>query len=166
MWFFNNIFFVNNLRHLSQENGFSPVWILMWFFNNIFFVNNLRHLSQQNLFSSVWIIVWRISDDCAVNVLVHLSQANVFFPVWINMWALRLRMLSNCLVQSEHLKIFAIFESQLNIQIVNTTILCSVKCVNTDVLSVFFVFFSPISCRLFCFINQVVEVVILIFNTV
>ena len=64
-------------------------------------------------------------------------------------------MLSNCLVQSEHLKIFAIFESQLNIQIVNTTTLCFV---NTDVYN-----FPPISCRLFCFMNKVVVVVVVIF---
>ena len=53
MWYFNEEFKENADPHTSQENGFSPVWVLMWHFKPDPSENDDPQTSQENGFSPV-----------------------------------------------------------------------------------------------------------------
>ena len=75
------------LPHVTQENGFSPVWMLMWANKVLFWMKLLPHVTQENGFSPVWVLMWSNKWLLLMKLLPHVTQENGFSPVWILMWA-------------------------------------------------------------------------------
>ena len=80
---FKALLLVNELSHLGQLNGFSPVWILSCTFKLPLVLNAFSHLEQANGFSPVWVLSCAFKLPLSINDFSHLEQANGFSPVWV-----------------------------------------------------------------------------------
>ena len=74
---------LNDLSHLEQANGFSPVWVRSCPFKLLLTLNNLSDLEQANAFSPAWVRSCLFKLLLSINFLSHLEQANGFSPVWV-----------------------------------------------------------------------------------
>lgn len=70
-WCLRLTFRVNVFPHLTQQNGFSPLWLRRWHFRLPFWVNPFPHTQHRWGFSPVWTTVWILSADKFAKVFPH-----------------------------------------------------------------------------------------------
>lgn len=70
-WTFACLFFSSdraNLRpQVSQEKGFSPVWVLTWVVRWSDLEKDLMQIRHWNGFCPVWILIWRVNSSDRLN---------------------------------------------------------------------------------------------------
>ena len=79
----------NDLLHLLQWYGRSPVCVLVWLLSVTACVKLLLQWWHLNGFSPVWMRVCVLKFEYCVNALLQNWQRNGRSPVWVRMWSRR-----------------------------------------------------------------------------
>ena len=87
---------------MSQENGFSPVWVSLCCFKSPLRAKDFPHTSQENGFSPVCVRVWTVRWSLLEKVNSHWEQEYGLSPVWVNMCLVRADLSEQVYLQTSH----------------------------------------------------------------
>ena len=82
-WNFKFESLLNDLPHVSQVCGFSPVWTRTWFRKFPFWWNPFPHISHWKSFSVLWIFIWVFSVEDLLNALLQNWHLCGLSAVWM-----------------------------------------------------------------------------------